>query len=995
MLRKVRIRTRLFIAFSIVAFFTLVVGITGFIRINSMKSSSVKMIGNINVLNNIREHNTIINSNVYSMLYISDAMLTHYLAEVTREHAAELSDLLSEYIYVVDEFSDVLTPGEIQDMSNLQEIFKEDYIQILYEVLSLITQERRDEAVSISVNRFYPLYNTFSYYINFGFSQTLENAMLETLKNNDNASYSMFLMLVVILLSLVVSAALAFVVTESISKPLLRLEKDAEKIVVGGELDVQLERANGDDEIVHLSQALYETLQKLIQFHQLKQENIEAKYQKGKAEAATRAKSDFLAKMSHEIRTPMNAIIGMTELALREDISEAAREHIVTIRQAGTNLLSIINDILDFSKIESGKMEIVKNNYMFSSLVHDVVSIIRMKIVDSRLNFVVNIDCNIPNSLLGDEIRLRQVILNVLSNAVKYTRRGFVSFSVSGEIKEDDTVLLTIDVTDSGRGIKPEDMERLFDEFTQLDLNANKGVEGTGLGLAITRNLVKAMNGDIDVQSEYKKGSTFTITIPQKIHLNEALAYVENADEKSVLVYEKNGIYADSIVCTTDNLGVASERAESDDELRNKLTAKNYDFVFVSYTLFEKKKKIMQEVKSKSQIVLLTEFGNVVADKNLSILAMPVHSISVANILNGISESFSYNVNENFTARFIAPSARVLIVDDINTNLKVAEGLMLPYQMQIELCTNGRDAIEAVKEKQYDLVFMDHMMPGMDGIEVTKHIRELEDQKYINLPIVALTANAVSGTKEMFLSSGFNDFLTKPIDTVKLNLILEQWLPKQTKKRIKKAEIIELKDDSQNVDLKINGIDVRNGIAMAGGALKRYLQTLAIFHTDCVQKIEDIKRSYEMKNYALYIIHVHALKSAAANIGANDLSEKAKALEKAGKEENYSFVKSHTSKFITTLEALLSDIDEVLSANSKQNKGSVDIELLKPELNRLKEALNALDSVEIDKATSALQEFSGSDRMGKSVEGILQNILIGEYDEATAMIDTLMEGLSK
>jgi signal transduction histidine kinase/CheY-like chemotaxis protein/HPt (histidine-containing phosphotransfer) domain-containing protein len=994
MLRKVRIKTRLFAAFSVVVFFTLIVGITGFARINSMKDSSVKMIGNIDILNKIHEHNAAINSGVYSMLYISDVTLTIYLAEVIREHVAKLSDLLGDYLDIRDEFSDILTPGEIQDMSNLLEIFKEDYIPILHEVLNLVTQDKRDEAISVSINRFYPIYNTFSFYLNFGFSQTLKHALLETSVNNENASYSMYLMLLVILLSMVTSAALAFIVTESISVPLSRLERDAEKIIVGGELDVKLEQTNGNDEVAHLSQALHEALQKFIQIQQLKQETIEAKYQKGKAEAATRAKSDFLAKMSHEIRTPMNAIIGMTELALREDVSNAAREHIFTIKQAGINLLSIINDILDISKIESGKMEIVKSNYMFSSLVHDVVSIIRMKVVDSRLQFVVNIDSNIPNSLFGDELRIRQVILNVLSNAIKYTKRGFISFSVSGEIKSDDTVLLTIDVTDSGKGIKQEDMKKLFHEFTQLDLISNRGIEGTGLGLAITQSLVKAMDGDIGVQSEYKKGSTFTITLPQKIRFREALATVEKPEEKSVLVYEQNEIYADSIVCTADNLGVACERAQNDDELRKKLKVKNYSFVFVSYTLLENVKKIMQEVKSKSQVVLLTEYGNVVADKGLNILAMPVHSISVANILNGVSDNFSYNVNESSTARFIAPKAKVLVVDDINTNLKVAEGLMLPYKMQIDLCLNGLEAIEAVKEKQYDLVFMDHMMPGMDGIEVTKCIRGLDSQIYRSLPIVALTANAVSGTKEMFLSNGFNDFLTKPIDTIKLNAILEKWLPKEKQKRVEKdAEIIEIRENNSGADFEINGVDVKKGIAMTGGMLKRYMQTLAIFHKDCVQKMEEVKKSFEAKDYALYTIHIHALKSAAANIGAIELSETAKALEKAGKEEDFAFIKARTDKFLVSLKALLSGVNKVLFENSSKQNVSMDVEILRTELNKLKEALCAFDSMSIDEATNALQEFNVSEEIGKNIESILQNTLIGEYDEAVSTIDTMVKGM--
>jgi len=504
------------------------------------------------------------------------------------------------------------------------------------------------------------------------------------------------------------------------------------------------------------------------------------------AEAASKAKSDFLAKMSHEIRTPMNAIIGMAELALRENRPNIIREHIITIKQAGANLLSIINDILDFSKIESGKLEIIPSNYQFSSLINDVVSIIRMRVVDSNLSFVVNIDCNVPNSLLGDEARIRQAMLNLLSNAVKYTKKGFVSFSVSGEITE-DKVFLTIDVTDSGNGIKQEDLKKLFGEFVQIDSESHKGIEGTGLGLVITKKLVNAMGGNISVYSEYGKGSTFTITLSQKICSPEPLASVEKAEEKSVLVYEPSEIYANSIICTVDNLGVICHRAENDYDLREKLQNKDYAFLFVSYPLLINAKAIMRELKSKTKIVVLTEFGNATADMNLDVLAMPAHSISIANILNGISGRFSYSANEDASvARFNAPRARILIVDDIGTNLKVAEGLLLPYKMQIDLCMSGSAAVETVKKHPYDLVLMDHMMPQMDGIEATKLIREMgsENTSYAELPIIALTANAISGIKDMFLANGFNDFLSKPIDTVKLNAVLAKWIPKEKQEKL-------------------------------------------------------------------------------------------------------------------------------------------------------------------------------------------------------------------
>ncbi|MCL2270186.1 MAG: transporter substrate-binding domain-containing protein [Treponema sp.] len=499
------------------------------------------------------------------------------------------------------------------------------------------------------------------------------------------------------------------------------------------------------------------------------------------AQEASRAKSDFLAKMSHEIRTPMNAIIGMTELALRTDELSVAREHIITVKQSGANLLSIINDILDFSKIETGKLEIIPGDYHFSSLLYDVINIIRMRVLDSQVRFVVNINSAIPNALIGDEIRIRQIMLNVLGNAVKYTDKGFVSFTIFGEITGEDTVNLIMDVTDSGKGIREEDIKNLFVEYAQFDLESNRGTEGTGLGLAITQGMVKAMGGAISVKSEYGKGSTFTITLPQKIRSHEPIAVVKNPEGKNAIVYERREIYANSIVFTVDNLGVDCALVSNNEELYEKMKTNEYTFIFISFVLYRENQETISKFGSKTKIVVLTEFSETIPDNYLNIITMPVHPVSIANILNGETDNFSYGNSNEMIVRFTAPDVHVLIVDDVITNLKVAQGLLLPYKMHVTLCKSGKMAIGAIKNNRFDLVFMDHRMPEMDGIEATQRIRAMqnEDPYYGEVPIIALTANAVSGTEAMFLESGFNDFLSKPIDTVRLNTILEKWIPKE------------------------------------------------------------------------------------------------------------------------------------------------------------------------------------------------------------------------
>ncbi|MCL1908513.1 MAG: ATP-binding protein [Holophagaceae bacterium] len=720
-------------------------------------------------------------------------------------------------------------------------------------------------------------------------------------------------------------------------------------------------------------------------------------------EVVSNAKSDFLAKMSHEIRTPMNAITGMAELALREDISPTAREHISTIRRSGANLLTIINDLLDFSKIESGKLEIVPSDYLFSSLVNDTISIIRMRVFETQLGFAANIDCGIPNALHGDELRIRQVLLNILSNAVKYTDRGHVSLSVTGKKLGEDTIDLTMEVVDTGKGIRPEDIDKIFDSFVQVDSARNKGVEGTGLGLPIAYSLVKAMGGDISVRSEYGVGTTFVITLQQKVCSPEPLAAIENPGEKRVLIFENRDIYANSIISTLENLRVAHKRVNKATEFDAEMDSGLYSFAFVELGLFEGTRETCARHGATIKTVLLSGIGETIADRNISILSMPVHSIAIANILNGLAGSFSYDLASEFIATFVAPDAAVLVVDDVKTNLNVAKGLLSIYDIDATLCTSGANAIEALTSERYDLVFMDHMMPEMDGVEATSRIRAMgaRDPHYTNLPIVALTANAVVGMKELFLENGFSDFLSKPIDMPHLNTILEKWLPKEKlrKPKHKRASVaMTPQEKSSATTVEIADVDVRRGISISGGSTDNYMKTLDVFLNDCSTKRDEIRKSLEEGNLQLYTTFVHALKSAAANIGALKLSEAARTLEAAATEKNLEFIQMHNDGLLSALDSLMGQIDAALRSQRAASGGDVqksrppDVAMIRAELSKLKAAIDEVDPSAIKVAIDNLQPIADA-RESPIVEKILRLVLSGEDDEAASMIDSyLLDG---
>ncbi|MDR1311066.1 MAG: response regulator [Burkholderiaceae bacterium] len=717
------------------------------------------------------------------------------------------------------------------------------------------------------------------------------------------------------------------------------------------------------------------------------------------AEEANLAKSSFLASTSHEIRTPMNAIMGMCELILRENLPESAYNYASGIKQASANLLSIINDILDFSKIESGKLEILPDHYFLASIVNDLVNVIRTRVVDKPIQLLIFVDPNLPSQLVGDEVRVRQTILNILGNAVKYTNEGFVSLSIEyGEQTSGNTVELVFTVQDSGVGIKEEDQERLFGDFIRLNQTGLKTIEGTGLGLSIAKSLSMAMGGDISVSSEYGKGSTFTVKLLQELSGDSKLAEVHSPEKILVLLYETREKYGNSFMRSLEKMGVEGRWVRIQSEFYEALMDKDtfhYSHVFVSQSLLIGAMRSMEAVDYEAKLIAFMDYGIQSASSQMQTIHLPVHAISLANILND-DNNRAYGATER-GQHFVAPDARILIVDDIATNLVVGRGLMAPYKMQIDSCISGREAIELVQQHRYDIVFMDHMMPEMDGIETTEKIRELAKTNiyYATLPIIALTANAVFGMKELFLDSGMDDYLPKPIEISKLDAMLEKWIPeeKQQKQQENQSD-----QGTGHITLQnMPGIDIPTGISLTGGTVANYVDVLRSYSQDAHEKIHQIRKTYADGDISLYAIYVHALKGASASIGAASLSVMAKELETAAKSNDIPFVTSKTEPFLSALEPALRDIDRAVAEYDRERQAgapALDNQALILQCQQLKKALAEIDIATADDIVSSMLQAVPDVSAKKSLQDISNAILLADYDEAVVLTDQLQSGLS-
>jgi CheY-like chemotaxis protein/HPt (histidine-containing phosphotransfer) domain-containing protein/anti-sigma regulatory factor (Ser/Thr protein kinase) len=629
----------------------------------------------------------------------------------------------------------------------------------------------------------------------------------------------------------------------------------------------------------------------------------------------------------------MNAIIGMAELLLREELSGQVRSYAQDIKQAGNNLVSIINDILDISKIEAGKLDIIPVKYLLTSLINETTNIIRIRIGEKPIRFYTNVDANIPNSLIGDEVRLRQIILNLLSNAIKYSERGYVSMTMTMEKRDGKQVWLKITVTDTGKGIKPENQALLFGEFVQVDTKKNRGIEGTGLGLSITRNLCLLMGGDITFHSEYGKGSTFTALIPQEVESEELFAAVEDASNKKVLVYEGRSVYAKSVCWSLENMKVPHVLVTTLEDFIKALYQQEWFFVFSGYGLYDKIKPLIEQPDSnfpggkKPLLALMVEEENDTPIPNVRFVSLPVKSLSIANALNCREDSKNAD-DSSAVIRYTFPCARLLVVDDMDMNLRVAEGFLAPYRATVDTCRSGIEAIEKVKCHDYDIVFMDHLMHGMDGIETTAVIREQEGERFQSLPIIALTANAVMGMREMFIEKGFNDFLAKPMTVSKLDEMLKRWIPKDKREIVIRDQGSGIEDGNSDYNIAsglysdtsnyiphsliIPGVDVQKGITMTGGTEAGYRKILSVFCKVVEKRLPLLTTIQTQETLHIFTIQVHSLKSGCATLGAAELSLEAAMLEDAGMNGDLVYIQKNLNGFTERLTKLAENIRSVL-----------------------------------------------------------------------------------
>jgi len=516
-------------------------------------------------------------------------------------------------------------------------------------------------------------------------------------------------------------------------------------------------------------------------------------------EMAEQSKDDFVVNISHEIRTPINAVCGMSEAILQESLPEEVRRDVIDIQTAGRNLLSTVSNILDFSELETGKMELAEESYNITSTITDIINMALTLENGKKLELIVDCDADLPSNLLGDEQKFRRIVMNLLDNAIKFTKEGGIILRIKSRKEEYGTNIL-VSIKDSGIGMEPADMEKIFTSFSQINSRRNREEGGIGLGLAITQALVYRMGGFITVKSTPGVGSRFQFAIPQKVLDETPIVSIKNKQHLFAAFYINMDKFNYSIVregyenCIrhiSEQLGIMIRGSKNLQQLKQRLEHDNYSHVFISWAEYCEDKNFFENLAKELTVVLIMDYGQETqVGSSMLRIYKPFTILSIAAVFNGQKTVQRDDQHVGAGNRFIAPDAKVLVVDDNAMNLKVMARLLLPYQIKVAMASGGQEALDKLDSMDYDCVFLDHMMPEMDGVETLHRIRQKPGLYFQSLAVIAFTANAIGGAREMFLAEGFDDFIAKPIELSVLERMLHRYIPVKKQIAVQDAELL-------------------------------------------------------------------------------------------------------------------------------------------------------------------------------------------------------------